>query len=117
MLTLIGSKAYGTLRSLLARTLPNENTFKGHFAPKPLVISERFHFYRHTLKQTESIADFAADLTAFLDQALPDHFVCGVRSETIRRELLTKDGLTMAEVQGARRDEHQVYERQDYVQS
>ena len=48
LLTVIGAKAYDTLRSLLAPTLPRDKTFpellavlKQHFDPKPLVIGER----------------------------------------------------------------------------
>jgi hypothetical protein len=56
LLTVIGVKAYDTLRSLLAPTLPRDKSFsellatlKQHFDPKPLVIGERFHFYRRSL--------------------------------------------------------------------
>ena len=69
LLTVIGAKAYDTLRSLLAPTLPKDKGFselmdalKRHFDPKPLVIAERFRFYQRSQKATESIADFVADL-------------------------------------------------------
>lgn len=115
LLTVMGPKTYGTLRSLLAPSLPKDKTFdelltalKGHYEPKPLVISERFHFYRRSQKETETIAEFVADLRRlsikcefgeFLDQALRDRFVCGVRSDTIQRELLTKKDLTISRAQ------------------
>ena len=48
-LTVVGSKTYSLLRSLVAPSLPQEKTFaelsevlKVHFEPKPLVIAERF---------------------------------------------------------------------------
>ena len=112
LLTLIGAKVYGTLRSLLAPKLPKDKDFdsllatlKSHFDPKPLVIAERYRFYKRSQSTTESITDFAADLRrlsircefgAFLDEALIDRFVCGVRSDHIPKKLLAEDGLTVA---------------------
>ena len=112
LLTIIGAHAYDTLRSL---DLPKDKSFlelstalRQHYSPKPLVIGERFRFYQRYQKPNESIADFAADLRRlsitcefgnFLDQALRDRFVCGVRSESIQKKLLAVDGLTMAKAQ------------------
>ena len=109
LLTVIGAKAYDTLRSLFAPTLPREKSFnqlmaalKQHFDPKPLVIGERFHFYQRSQKADESVADFLTALRklsircefgTFLDQALRDRFVCGVASVTIQKRLLAEDGL------------------------
>jgi hypothetical protein len=52
-LSAIGSKTYGLLFKLLALSALSEQTFKtltnslkSHFEPKPIVIAERFHFYR-----------------------------------------------------------------------
>ena len=103
LLTLIGAKVYGTLRSLLAPNLPKDKDFdsllaalKSHFDPKPLVIAERYRFYKRSQSTTESITDFAADLRrlsircefgAFLDEALRDRFVCGVRSDHIQKKI------------------------------
>ena len=77
-----------------------------HFDPKPLVIGERFHFYKRSQHPSESMAQFQADLRklsircefgTFLDQAIRDRFVCGVRNEAIQKKLLTaEDGLTAA---------------------
>ena len=109
LLTVIGAKAYDTLRSLLAPKLPRDESFEDlmgllvrHFDPKPLVIAERFRFYRRAQKNDESVADFVADLRRlsikcdFLDQAIRDRFVCGVRSEAIQKRLLAEAGLTSA---------------------
>ena len=112
LLTMIGAKAYDTLRSLLALALPRDKSFsellatlKQHFDPKPLVIGERFHFYKRSQKPNETVAEYLADLRklsircefgTFLDQALRDRFVCGVRNETMQKKLLTEDGLTVA---------------------
>ena len=96
LLTLVGAKVYGTLRSLVTPNLPKEKDYdsladvlKQHFDPKPLVIAERFRFYKRVQSSTESIAEFVADLRrlsihcefgTFLNEALRDRFVCGVTS-------------------------------------
>ncbi len=103
---------YGVLRSLLAPTRPQDQTFddlvtrlKAHYDPKPLVIAERFRFYKRNQSSTETIAEFLADLRrltircefdTFLDQALRDRLVCGVRNELIQKRLLAEVGLTLA---------------------
>ena len=51
LLSVIGSKAYGILRNLLAPASLGDQTYdalvsalKTHFEPQPIVIAERFHF-------------------------------------------------------------------------
>ena len=72
-----------TLCSLLAPAQPQDKDFnmllaamRSHFDPKPLVIAERFRFYK---RSQSSIAEFAADVRrlsirceigTFLDEAL-----------------------------------------------
>ena len=53
LLVVVGSKVYDTLRSLVAPVKPSEKTLaellellQKHYAPKPLIIAERFRFYR-----------------------------------------------------------------------
>jgi len=53
LLTTIGTRNYSIVQSLVAPALPRDKTFeelttalKSHFQPKPLIISERFKFYR-----------------------------------------------------------------------
>ena len=55
LLSVIGPKVYGILRSLLAPQLPSADdvsfddimgALKSHYDPKPSEIAERFHFYR-----------------------------------------------------------------------
>ena len=71
-------------------------TLKGHFDPKPIVVPKRFRFYQRSQRTEESIADFITDIRRlsisgeFLDQALRDRFVCGVRSKSLQKKLLTK---------------------------
>ena len=112
LLTVIGVKNYALLRSLVAPSLPRDKTFdelvlklKAHFEPKPLVIAERFHFYRRSQEPDESVLTYIAELRrltarcefgAFLDEALRDRFVCGLRSENIQKRLLSEDKLTIS---------------------
>jgi len=110
LLTVIGPKNFALLKSLVAPANPRDKTFeelivqlKTHFEPKPVIIAERFHFYRRSQAPAESIAAFVADLRklaitckfgAFLDEALRDRLVCEVRSEQIQKKLLSEKDLT-----------------------
>ena len=69
LLSSIGAKTYEVLRSLVSPDQPNARTLdelktllKAHFEPKPLVISERFHFYRRKQLAGESVTDFLVEL-------------------------------------------------------
>ena len=112
LLTMLGAKNYSLLRSLVAPANPKDKTYaelveklRAHFQPKPLVIAERFNFYRRVQAAVESIADFVAALRQlainceyndFLDQAIRDKLVCGLKNEATQRKLLAEDGLTTA---------------------
>ena len=76
-----------------------------HFRPKPLLIVEQFRFYQRNQAAGESVHDFLADLRHlaitcefedFLNQALCDRFVCGLRAEGMQKRLLTKPDLNIA---------------------
>ena len=111
-LSVVGSTTYTLLRDLLAPTKPQEKslselfkTLEQHYEPKPLVIAQRFYFYRRNQKQSESIAEYVAELRKaaalcefgeFLNDALRDRFVCGLLSEGIQKRLLTEEKLTFA---------------------
>jgi len=65
-----------------------------HYEPKPLIIAERFAFHKRSQHLQESVKDFTAELQCLtihcafgdhLDEALRDHFVCGLTSETIQK--------------------------------
>ena len=112
-LTVIGSKNYALLSDHFAPTKPSTKTLdelitalQAYFEPEPMVIAERFVFYKRDQKPTESIADFAAELRRLatrcqfkeqhLDEALRDRFICGLHSETVQRKLLLEKDLTIA---------------------
>ena len=76
-----------------------------HFEPKLLVISERFKFNKHVQLPSETVSEYVAELRklsehykfeAFLDNALRDRFVCGLRSEATQKKLLLEADLTFA---------------------
>ena len=90
LLTVIRAKTYGILKSLtspalLKKSLDDlEKVLTAYFDPKPLVIAERFRFYQRNQSDSESVADFAADLHRltirckfgdFLPDTLRDKFV------------------------------------------
>ena len=111
LLTVIGSNTYALLSNLLAPTKPREKSFeelaetlRRHFEPKPLVIAERFHFHRRNQASGESISEYVAELRRltthcefgnYLEQALRDRFVCGLRHENTQKRLLTEANLTL----------------------
>ena len=104
LLSIIGSEAYEVLRNLLAPDLPQTkdskvltDTLKKPYSPKPLIIAERFHFYRRTQQAEESTAEFEAALRKLslhcefethLEEALRDRFVCGLKNEAVQKRLL-----------------------------
>ena len=112
-LSLIGAKTYGLLRDLVAPAKPKEKTLaeltealRTHFEPQPLIIAERFYFNQRNQLPNESIADYMATLRKmatsckfnnFLDEALRDRFVSGIRSTSIQKRLLTEEKLSSAE--------------------
>ena len=76
----------------------------GHFEPKPLVIAERYYFYQRSQKINESVQEYLAELRklaqhcvfgAFLNDALRDRFVCGLRSQAALKRLLAESELKL----------------------
>ena len=78
---------------------------KKHYEPTRIVIAEQFYFHRRSQQPGESIAQYVVELrrlatycefTGYLEKALRDRFVCGIRNEGIQRSLLTEKNLTLA---------------------
>nr|XP_037273188.1 uncharacterized protein LOC119165101 [Rhipicephalus microplus] len=106
----IGKKAYKTLKDLLLPAKPEKKTFEdlvkvlsGHYEPSSQVIAERFKFNRRYQGEGESVTAFAVTLKhmaakcnygTFLDDALRDRFVAGLRNSTIQTGLLKRRELT-----------------------
>ena len=89
---------YTLLRGLVSPELPKDKSYdelmKKHYDPEPIIIAERFHFYRRDQKTGESIADYLASLRrlasrckfgTFLTEALRDKLVCGMQSDNIQK--------------------------------
>ena len=109
-LSAMGAKAYELLRNLVALDSPKDKRFndlvktlRAHLKPKPLVIAERFKFYKRLQREEESVAEYSVtlkqlsthcDFGSFLNDALRDQLVCGLRHETIQKKLLAEDKLT-----------------------
>ena len=105
-LSVIGPKNYALLRDLLAPDKPQQKslavlfeTLRKHFEPKPVIIAERFRFHRRDQASGESIVEYLAELRRlathcqfgeYLEEALRDRFVCGLRSSGIQRRLLSE---------------------------
>ena len=108
----IRAKTYEVLRSLVSPDQPNTKTLdelktllRAHFELKPLVISERLHFYRHNQLAGESMTDFLVEFRRLaaqcefknsLDEALRGQVVGGLKSESIQRRLLSERNLDLA---------------------
>ncbi|KAL5487308.1 hypothetical protein EMCRGX_G019895 [Ephydatia muelleri] len=111
-LSTVGPKTYGLLRNLVAPSKPQDKSMleltavlKKHFEPKPIVIAERFYFHRRNQAVGESIAEYVAELRrlamnckfgAYLDEAMRDRLVCGLRDEDTQKKLLSEEDLTFA---------------------
>ena len=110
LLSLIGCRTYGLLRSLTAPAKPSEKSYNEivetltrHLAPKPLVIAERFRFHKRDQHDGEAVSAFVADLRKLsqhcefgtaLDSSLRDRLVCGLHNESIQKRLLSEADLT-----------------------
>lgn len=109
-LSVVGPTAYGILKNLLQPTLPKDKDYaaitkalKDHYHPKPIVISERFKFHKRNQREGEKVTDYVVALKklsidcefgTFLNDALRDRLVCGLRAENIQRKLLAEAELT-----------------------
>ena len=111
LLSSIGSTTYSLLSDLVAPTLPKDKSFaeikavlQKHFEPKRAIIAERFHFHKRDQSAGESVAEYDAALRKlathckfgnYLEEALRDRFVCGLRNEGIQRRLLAETELPL----------------------
>ena len=109
-LTVVGKPTYALLRDLLQPSSPIDKTLqditdvlKKHYQPTPSVIVERFQFHKRNQKEGESVAEYVAELKRlsthcqfkdYLDDALRDRLVCGLRKESTQKRLLLEDKLT-----------------------
>ena len=76
-------KSYAQLKEILMT----------HYAPRPIVIAERYQYYKRDQQESESVSDFVVMLKTLasicefgncLNKALRDSFICGLRSKNYR---------------------------------
>ena len=99
-LSVIGPKAYALIRNLLTPGKPSEYSFDeltatmaNHYKPQRGIIAERFRFHKRHQGDSESVAYYVVAIKQlaaschfglFLNEALRDRFVCGLRHEAYR---------------------------------
>ena len=110
LISSIGAETYTLLKDLVAPSKPKEKSFKElkgsllrHLKPKQLVISERFRFHSRKQREGETVTQFAAAVSHLaiacrfpedcLQEMLRDRFVCGLRSASTQKKLLTEENL------------------------
>lgn len=108
--TLAGPQVYQTLKNLATPRKPGDLEYEEvvellskHYSPPVSEIYERYVFNRCNQRVEQSIAEYIVELRRvasscnfrqFLDEALRDRFVCGIRSEHIQKKLLAEGELT-----------------------
>ena len=111
LLALIGNSTFKLLANLVAPQTPGELAYKQvcerlekHFSPKPVKIAERFRFHNCRQQSGETMAEYLAELRKlaihcefgdFLEDALCDRFVCGLKDEAMQRRLLGETDLSL----------------------
>ena len=94
MLRNLEDKSFEELKELLV----------SDYSPKPILIAERFKFHRRNQHESETVAQFVVELKrlalksefgTFLEEALRDRLVRGLKSVQIQKKLLAKSYLTL----------------------
>ncbi|UYV76695.1 K02A2.6-like [Cordylochernes scorpioides] len=114
LLTLIGGKAYDTLKNVCSPKLPKEYKYEElienlveYFSPRRSIIVERFMFFGRIQKETESVSEYLVEIKRlastcgfgeFLKESLRDKLVCGLRDAKIQRRILSEGDVPLARV-------------------
>ena len=110
-LTRIGRDTFAKLKILVSPTSLNNvsltaivTTMTQHYKKDTVEIAERFKFFKRVQHERESVADYIAELRKlsktcnfgdYLDTALRDQLVCGLKELTTQKELLCMKDLTL----------------------
>lgn len=111
LLHYVGQSTYNTICDKLAPEKPNEKSYEAlvellqtHFDPKPLEIVENYRFHMRKQREGETAEDFIIALRKlaincnfgpYLDTALRNQFVFGVRNAKFLNRLLEMDDLKL----------------------
>ena len=111
-ITLLGQETLAKLKVLSSPTPVSDLTLEaimehllGHYRPQTIEIAERFKFFKCSQKKGEKAAEFIAELRRlaktcnfgdYLNTAIRDQFVCGLRDVKCQKELLCVTDLTVA---------------------
>ena len=111
LLAMIGGRTFKLLANLVAPKKPGEveyaaiyKVLQDHFKPKPIKIAERYRFYKRNQQPSETVTTYLAELRRlastcefgeFLNEALCDRLVCGLREELMQRRLLAEPRLDL----------------------
>lgn len=111
-ISIMGPKMYSVLKNLLVPRVPKDVSFKDmvtvlreHYVPQKNITYERFLFNKRNQRENESISEYGVQLKQlaasckfekFLDEALRDRFLCGLKSSHIQSKLLAEDSLTFS---------------------
>ncbi len=103
-LSLIGTLAYGVVKSLSAPVKPSDrilgeliDMLNGHYTPQKSVICERFRFHKRIQSATETIPQYIVALKSLgqdcdfdrsLHERLRDQLVVGIRNSATQKKLL-----------------------------
>lgn len=109
-LTVIGTEAYELLKNLVVPAAPREKTYEEanrflteHYSPRSSLIAECCRFNKRTQHEGQSVENFIVELKHlsrkcnygdFLQDALHDRLVAGVRNEETQRALFAEESLT-----------------------
>ena len=111
LITSLSMEQYKLLTNFYAPTSPTTIDFedlctrlKQHYVPTKIEIAEVFNFYQRKQQPHEDVKTFLADLRfrakdcnfgAYLDRALRDAFVIGLRDSRVQAKLFTVPKLTL----------------------
>ncbi|KAG1926332.1 hypothetical protein F2P79_024957 [Pimephales promelas] len=109
-LSVLGPTEYGLLKNLIAPQKVTEVSYEDvtsalslHSKPKPILIAERFRFYKRQQKLDETVVEYilvlktlasTCEFGQFLNDALRDQFVCGLSGEGYHKRILSEKDLT-----------------------
>lgn len=109
-LNVVGAETCEELKKIFIPDKPSDKTFdevrkllEDHFSPKYTIMAERCNFNRRMQQESESIKDFLTELKHlarncefknFLNDALRDRLVAGIRDPETQRVLFATERLT-----------------------